>query len=139
MRDLYDPFIGSWDVESSIAGPGEWHFERLFGGLGVRDVIYPVGAPPEKHGITMRSYDEAEEKWHCFYTSPGDREFVYLVGRRDGDRVEQLGYDLVQKGRVVLWTFSEIGPTSFLWQGRATTDGGETWSLEHEMRCTRRS
>ena len=138
MRDLYDPLIGSWDVESSLAGAGEWHFERVFGGLGVQDTIFPVGAPPERHGITLRSFDEEAGVWRAFYTSPGDREFVALVGRADGDRIVHDGEDLTNPGRVLRWTFLEVAESSFVWHGEASADGGATWALEHEMRAARR-
>ncbi|HEX2084155.1 MAG TPA: hypothetical protein VHF89_00605 [Solirubrobacteraceae bacterium] len=138
MDEIYAPFIGSWDVESSVAGRGEWHFERVLGGLGVQDVIFPAGAPPEQHGITLRAYDERLGLWRAFFVSPGDGEFVQLVARRDGDRIVQEGHDLGRPERRLRWSFSEIEPEAFLWRGEASEDDGETWRLTHEMRARRR-
>ena len=137
--ELYGQFVGSWDVESSLQGRGEWHFEWILGGRAVQDVIYRVGDPEEKHGTTVRAYDARTGLWHLFYACPGDDEFVLLTGRGDGDRIVQEGRELAAPGRAVRWSFSEITPASFLWQGEASTDGGESWSLFHEMRAVRRN
>ena len=135
--ELYGQFAGSWDVESSVAGPGEWHFTPILGGLAVQDVIYPVGAPPEKHGTTVRAYDARTGLWHLFYACPGDDEFVLMTARADGGRIVQEGRELAAPGRLVRWSFSEITPKSFRWQGEASSDG-DTWSLTHEMDAVRR-
>ena len=137
--DLYGRFVGSWDVESSIAGPGEWHFAWILGGTAIQDVIYPAGAPPERHGTTVRAYDGRSGLWHLFYACPGDDEFVALVGREDADRIVQDGHHLDEPSRLVRWTFSEITPGSFLWQGESSTDGGTLWSGLHQMRAKRRN
>ena len=136
---MYGQFVGSWDVESSLQGAGEWHWEWALGGRAVTDVIHPLGAPPEQHGMTLRGYDAANDVWHLFYTSPADDEFVQLVGRRDGDRIVQDGRELTGERRRVRWSFSEITPTSYLWRGEWSADDGRTWTLAHEMRATRRS
>ncbi len=139
MHDLYDRFIGSWDVESSAAGPGEWHFWPILGGRAIQDVIYRVGAPESHHGTTVRSYDPAHGHWWLFYTCPGDREYVLLEGRPEGDRIVQLGHDLGDPESLLRWTFSDVTDASFTWRGERSPDGGATWRLTHEMRSVRRA
>jgi hypothetical protein len=139
MDDIYAPFIGTWDVDSSVAGRGEWHFERVLGGLGVQDVIFPAGAPPEQHGITLRAWDARLGAWRAFFASPGDGEFVQLVARRDGDRIAQEGHDLGAPARRLRWSFSDIGAGAFVWRGEASEDGGASWTLTHEMHAKRRT
>lgn len=64
--DLYGPLIGSWAVESSFIAAdgttrqvdGEWHFERVLGGMGVQDVLFAVGSPREQYGP------------HCGWSTP---------------------------------------------------------------------
>ena len=136
---LYGQFVGSWDVESSIAGRGEWHFAWILGGLAVQDVIYREGDPPEKHGTTVRAYDERAGIWHVFYTCPGDHEFVSMVGRAVDGGILQEGHDLDEPSSLQRWSFSEIAPSSFRWRGERSTDGGATWTLTNEMRATRRT
>jgi hypothetical protein len=136
--DLYGQFVGSWDVESSVAGAGEWHFAWILGGTAIQDVIHPAGAPPERHGTTVRAYDPRAGVWHLFYTCPGDGEFVSLVGRAAGDRIVQEGHDLDDPSRQQRWSFFDIEPASFRWQGELSTDGGATWTITHEMRAERR-
>lgn len=136
---LFGRFVGSWDVESSLVGPGEWHFAWILGGTAIQDVISPVGAPPEQQGMTVRAYDPASGLWHAFYTCPRDGEFVLLTGRAEGDRIVQLGHDLRDRGRRLRWSFSAIEPASFRWTGEVSTDGGATWRLTHEMRAKRRT
>jgi hypothetical protein len=136
---LFGQFVGSWDVESSLAGAGEWHFAWILGGTAIQDVISPVGAPPEQQGTTVRAYDPGAGLWHVFYTCPQDGEFVLLTGRAEGERIVQLGHDLAGPSRRLRWTFSDIEPASFRWTGEVSTDGGATWRLTHEMRAKRRT
>jgi len=138
-RQLYGQFVGSWEVQSSVAGTGEWHFSWILGGLAIQDVIFPAGAPPSERGTTIRSYDPRADVWHIFYTAPGDSEFVLLTGRPERDRIVQLGHDLDDPSRAQRWSFCDIQPSSFRWLGEMSIDGGESWTLTHEMRAARRS
>jgi hypothetical protein len=36
------------------------------------------------------------------------------------------------------WRFTDITPQSFVWRGEISRDGGATWTLDEEMRITRR-
>jgi hypothetical protein len=135
---LYGQFVGSWDVESSLAGKGEWHFRWILGGTAIQDVIYPAGAPADKHGITVRTYEPRAGIWHLFYTCPSDGEYVLMTGRQEGDRIVQLGRRLDDPQHRLRWSFHEIRSNSYRWSGESSTDG-EKWSLVHEMRATRRA
>jgi hypothetical protein len=90
--DLYGHLIGSWTVESSFVGPdrttqranGQWHFERILGGMGVQDVLFAEGSQPERYGTSLRVVDPRTGLWHVVWMQPGAGEFVALVGRADG-------------------------------------------------------
>jgi len=138
-QELYDDFIGSWEVESSLKGRGEWHFAPILGGRAIQDVIYPLGAARSSYGTTLRSFDAASRLWHIFYTAPGDGEFTLLVGRRDGDRIVQRGHDLTDPSRHQKWSFLDLSRDSFRWTGELSIDGGNTWTLAHEMLARRRA
>jgi hypothetical protein len=95
---LYGRLIGAWDIdwvafdeagEAIERRRGEWHFAWVLGGRGVQDVIWTVGAPPEQDGTTLRCWDAQLGAWRVVFMSPGDREFVTLVGRPEGDRIVQ--------------------------------------------------
>ena len=62
--------------------------------------------------------------------------YVHLLGKNVGDRIVQegAGTDPERRER---WCFTEITPSSFLWLGETTFDGGATWILQQEMRAAR--
>ena len=147
---LYGRLVGSWDVAWAAFDDtgtaverrrGEWHFAWVLGGRAVQDVIWTVGEPPENDGTTLRCWDRELGGWRVVFMSPGDGEFVTLVGRRDGDRivqeiVDRPGPPATASGR---WTFSEITSSSFLWQAERSDDGERTWRLTHQMRASRQA
>ncbi len=143
---LYGQFVGSWDIEGAWylpggerrTGKGQWHFRWVLGGRGILDVLFATGAPPDQFGATLRCYDPALDVWHLTWMQPYSGEFVHLVGRKVGERIvaEGMGTD---PGRRERWSFTDITPTTFLWLGEASLDGGVTWILEQEMRATRRA
>jgi len=145
--DLYGPLIGSWTVESSFVGPdgatqranGQWHFERILGGMGVQDVLFAEGSQPERYGTSLRVVDPRTGLWHVVWMQPGAGEFVVLVGRADGDGIVHQGHPLDDpQGPQQRWSFTDISRTSFTWTGEASNDGGATWSLEQTMLGTRK-
>ena len=144
---LYGRLIGAWDIDwVALDGTGkaverrrgEWHFAWVLGGRAVQDVIWAVGAPPEQDGTTLRCWDPQLDAWRVVFMSPADREFVTLVGRREGDRIVQDITDRSPDAPAERWTFSEITDAHFRWQAETSTDGGRTWTLTHEMRASRR-
>jgi hypothetical protein len=142
---LYGRLVGSWDVVSRDLGGdgewherrGEWHFAWVLGGRGVQDVLYAEGSTLDRFGTTLRCYDEEADVWHVAWMQPATGEFLELVGRAEGDRIVQVGRG-TRAGQVERWTFSEISPESFLWQGEVSDDEGASWRLVQEMRATRR-
>jgi hypothetical protein len=145
--DLYGPLIGSWAVESSFIAAdgttrqvdGEWHFERVLGGMGVQDVLFAVGSPREQYGTSLRVVDPRSGLWHVVWMQPRSGEFVALIGRAEGDRIVHQGHPLDDpKGPLHRWSFTDISETSFSWIGEASPDGGLSWSLEQTMLGTRR-
>jgi hypothetical protein len=143
---LYGRLVGAWEVEwvrfdgrgeAAERRRGEWHFAWVLGGRGVQDVIWAAGAPRERDGTTLRCWDPDLGAWRVTFMSPGDRQFVTLVGRADGDRIVQDLTDPIADAPAGRWTFSDITHTSFLWQAETSSDGGRTWTVTHEMKASR--
>jgi hypothetical protein len=144
--DLYAPLIGSWAIESSFTASdgtsqqtrGEWHFERILGGMGVQDVLFAVGTKPRQYGTSLRTVDPRTGLWHVVWMQPGSGEFVSLVGRQEGDRIIHQGPPLDDPGAPLQrWSFYDIDGASFTWTGESSTDGGASWALEQTMHGTR--
>ncbi len=112
---LYAPLIGSWDLDctwykrdgGTKTAKGEWHFAWILGGRGVQDVLFPVGAAPDRYGTTLRCYDSANGTWHVTWTQPCSGEFAHMVGRKVGDRIVQEGRG-TDAARLERWCFSDI-------------------------------
>jgi hypothetical protein len=144
---LYGRLIGAWDIdwvafdesgEAVERRRGEWHFTWVLGGRGVQDVIWTAGAPPEQDGTTLRCWDAQLGAWRVVFMSPGDGEFVTLVGRPEGDRIVQEIIGRPPDAAAEQWTSAEISDAGFLWQAETSSDGGRTWAVTHEMRASRR-
>lgn len=140
--DLYGRLIGSWDIENRFydgearewrTSRREWLFGRILDGLGVQDVLRDASGV----GTTVRVYDRHAKVWRVGWYGPISGEFATLVGRPDGDGIVQEGTGT--DGRPIRWTFHEVTPDSFHWEGQISDDGGATWRLEQEMRARRRT
>jgi hypothetical protein len=143
---VYGRLVGAWDIEwvafdrsgkAVERRRGEWHFAWVLGGRGVQDVIWAAGAPPEHDGTTLRCWDAQLGAWRVVFMAPGDREFVTLVGRPEGDRIVQDVVDRPPGAPAERWTFSDIADAEFLWQAETSDDGGRTWTVTHEIRASR--
>lgn len=142
---LFGRFVGSWDVESTSfrsdgtrqERKGEWHFAWVLGGRAIQDVLFEMGASPDRYGTTIRAYDERTGVWHVSWMAPAWHEYVHLVARAEGDRIvlEGSGPDPNRRER---WSFNEIKDDSFLWRGEVSFDEGKTWALEQEIQARRR-
>jgi hypothetical protein len=141
--DLYGQFVGSWDLDNHQYDEkrdtwfdtlGEVHFGWILGGRAVQDLW---GSPERGFGTTIRAYDRAIDAWRIHWFAPGYASFCTLIGRADGDRIMQEGEQA--DGRPIRWSFSEITPDRFTWQGHISDDGGAGWRLEQEMRARRRA
>jgi hypothetical protein len=142
---LYAPLIGSWNIDCAWYKPdgetktakGEWHFAWILGGRGVQDVLFPVGAAPDRYGTTLRCYDHTTGTWHVTWTQPSSGEFANMIGHKEGDRIVQEGRG-TDPTKLERWCFSEITANSFLWTGEASFDDGKNWIFEQEMRGSRK-
>jgi hypothetical protein len=144
--DLYGPLIGSWVVESEFVtsdgevrkSQGEWHFERILGGMGVQDVLFAAGAEPDQYGTTLRVVDPRTGLWHGVWMQPQSGEFVVLVGRAEGEGIVHQGHPLDDPdGPLQRWSFTHISASSFTWTGESSHDGGASWSRDQRMLATR--
>lgn len=141
---LYGRLVGSWDIVSRDLDDegnwherrGEWHFAWVLGGRGIQDLLFAAGSTPDRYGTTLRCYDEVADVWRVSWMQPGGDEYVQLVGVEIDGRIVQTGR-AAESGRMERWTFSEIEPDSFLWQGEVSFDEGESWRLIQEMRAKR--
>ena len=87
------------------------------------------------HGTTIRFYDAALGAWRSTWIDPVNGRVRRFIGRPvDGDIVLISDEDDPQ----LRWRFTDIAPDSFVWRGEISRDGGATWTLDEEMRITRR-
>jgi hypothetical protein len=140
--DLYGQFIGSWDIDNNqyderkgewVRTSGEAHFGWILQGRAVQDLW---GSPDRGFGTTVRVYDPAIDAWRIHWFAPAWSSFCTLIGRRDGDRIMQVGER--SPGRPIRWSFNDIKPDSSVWRGEISDDHGITYRLEQEMHLTRR-
>jgi hypothetical protein len=148
---LYGQFVGSWDLAVEWHPPtgnvqraaGEWHFAWVLEGRAVQDVwIFPSrharAVQPQPwafYGSTFRWYEPAIDAWHIRYFEPTRPFEMRQLGRAVGADIVQVGEDhnLIRRR----WRFVEIAERSFRWQGHASWDRGESWTLELEMQARR--
>ena len=148
----YARVIGSWqgELRNHMLGPGvpvasvEAHFAWVLAGRAVQDVwITPArsdrgpGSKPslDWYGSTLRVFEPASGAWRSVWTDPVSQLRIELLGRSQGEDVVQIG---TRGGRPIRWTFSQIRPESFVWEGHILNADGKTWELEVEMRFRRR-
>jgi hypothetical protein len=148
--ELFGRFVGAWDLEwhgSDSAGrpivvAGELHFDWILGGRAIQDIwrvpIDPADAVRMRafHGTTIRFYDPHIGAWRSTWIDPLNGRVRRFIGRAAGDDIVLDGLDEDPRER---WSFREITPSSFLWRGESSTDGGQTWMVEDEMYARRRA
>ncbi len=150
-----DWLVGSWDAEvidyregaPPIEQHGVWHFAWILEGRALGDVwiVPPPGertpgeppGPANRYGLSVRSYDPENGVWRLTWINPVTGVESRLTGGPQGDAIVYLGQEA--DGTPIRWSFTEIRPTSFVWRGEASHDGGETWALEAEFRARRRA
>ena len=150
----YARIIGSWvgEIQNHMLGKTvpaasiEAHFAWALEGRAVQDVwITPAradrgaegntGASLDWYGSTLRVFDPSIEAWRATWTDPVSQLNIELVGRSQGADIVQIG---TRGGRPIRWTFFDIKPDSFSWQGHILNFDGQTWQLEVDMRFRRR-
>ena len=88
------------------------------------------------YGTTLRVYDASIDAWHIQWTDPVTRNFLQMIGRRQGDDIVQLATR--PDGHLIRWSFLAITPNSFLWRGEVSADNGATWRINTEFTARRR-
>jgi hypothetical protein len=147
---LFGQFIGSWDLQWSghdadgnlVTAIGELHFGWVLGGRAVQDIwIVPgrgqpgEGQPPLAfHGTTIRFFDDDIGAWRSTWINPVTGRVRRFIGRADGDDIVLISDEDESSLR---WSFTEIAPDSFRWQGEISHDGGATWEMDDVMLATR--
>lgn len=148
QAQVFDRLVGTWDCDFSFPRDdgtvthkkGEILFGWVMDGHAIQDlwIVYPTEAGKERSmGTTLRFFDEKQKQWHIVFVNP---QYDYVVSTRggvEGDRIVLRGVD--SDSLPIRWSFSEITPRSFHWQGEKSHDGGKTWKIEEDHHMTRRS
>ena len=148
--DMFGRFVGTWHIDwvgtdaagNDISVPGRLVMGWVLGGRAVQDVWQvplpgqptPPGFQPF-HGTTLRFYDPALGAWRSTWIEPYKGLVIRFIGRRDGDGIRLAALD---QDPPVRWSFRDVTPDSFRWTAERSLDGGQTWTLEEEMRLRRR-
>jgi len=150
--DLYDRFIGSWELDvieyrddgSTRRRPGEWHFGWVLEGRAIQDVwILPsrgqrasdAAANSNRYGTTLRIYHPNAGAWRIQWTEPAGQTYLSMIGTAAGDDIVQLGRNAA--GERTRWGFCQIEPDAFLWIGERSSDEGASWKRVVEFRARR--
>jgi len=142
---LYGWLIGAWEMDvrmhmangAEYCGKGEIHFGWVLEGRAIQDVWItpprrqrddPIGAAANFYGSTLRIYDpgidgQGSGVWHIFWLDPVKQFYSRMIGRADGNDIEQLTVNETPRRR---WRFQEITPNSFHWTADVDEGGGET-------------
>jgi hypothetical protein len=139
---LYGQFVGAWDIDNTYFLPDgeeqrarrEWHFGWVLGGRGVQDVLFARGAPAHRYGSSLRCYFPEEDSWRIAWMGPAAGQHAWLTGRPSPEGILQEGGD---EDGLIRWTFTDITPDSFTWQGFASADDGASWRLVQRMYASR--
>jgi hypothetical protein len=146
--NLYAPLIGDWEIDvvdyeadgTRRTSSGEAHFAWVLEGRAIQDLwIIPPrsarkpGQPTKgnRYGTTLRVYDPTEDVWRVTWINPVTGVHEELIGGKQGNRIVQQGKRT--DGSLIRWSFSDITPKSFHWQGESSKDNGSTWRLETEF------
>lgn len=150
---LYEPFIGSWNVEVidydaegvAIKNHGEWYFGWILEGRAIQDVwiVPPRQLRPNeatdishnRYGTTLRVYNPTIEAWNITWINPVTQAYDRMIGRKVDDNIvqEYTGED----GTLNQWIFFEITADAFHWIGKSSVDDGKSWRTEAEFYAER--
>ena len=144
----FDRFVGTWDGEFTsyrkggavYYRKGELHFGWVMDGYALQDlwIGYPTGTQKARTiGTTLWFFDTKLKQWRVVFINPQSGDVVTMQGGRDGDRIALRGVDTA--GLPTRWTFRDITPASFRWQGEKSHDGGQTWTLEEDNQMRKRA
>lgn len=144
---VFDRLVGTWDADFSFHlddgrvthKKGEILFGWVMDGHAIQDLW--IGYPTDEHkertmGTTLRFFDKAHNRWRIVFVNPEASYVVTTQGGLEGDRIVLRGVDT--DGLPIRWTFFEMRPDSFHWQGEKSHDGGKTWKVEEDHHMKRR-
>ncbi len=145
---LFGRFAGSWDTAWSgldadgrvVTARGEAHFGWVLGGRAVQDLwILPRRGDAEPrvafHGSWIRFFDAAIDAWRSTWIDPVNGDVRRFVVRAEGDEILMLSDEEQPQLR---WRFTDIAPDAFTFRAERSADAGAIWTLDEEMRVTRR-
>src|SRR5262245_55895764 len=122
--------------------PAEWHFAWALGGRAIQDVwTAPSREARERDGsdgewgTTIRCLGPEIDAWRSTWLGPLRNVVMPFIGRQIDDEIVLEGS--FEEGVTTRWIFSEITPDSFSWRNVDSADGGETWTLNQEMKARR--
>jgi len=145
---VFDRLVGTWDADFSFPQAdgtvkhkkGEILFGWVLDGYAIQDLWIGLPTEPGKErsiGTTFRFFDPTHKLWRIVFVNPQFNYVVTAQGGVEGDNIVLRGVDT--DGMPLRWTFSEITPNSFHWQGAKSRDGGKTWKIEEDHHMTRRA
>jgi hypothetical protein len=148
QAQVFDRLVGTWDCDFGFPHDdgtvthkkGEILFGWVMDGHAIQDlwIGYPTRPGKERTiGTTIRFFDTDQKQWRIVYVGPQNNYIVTTQGGAEGDRIVLRGVDT--DGMPIRWTFSEITPDSFHWQGAKSHDAGKTWKIEEDHHMTRRT
>ena len=150
---LYGWLIGAWEMDvvvhtatdAAYRGKGEIHFGWVLEGRAIQDVwITPprgarndaIGAAANFYGSTFRIYDPGIDAWHIFWLDPVKQFYSRMIGRADGNDIEQLTVGETPQRR---WRFDAITSDAFHWTADVaeTTGAVPQWNRQVEFSARR--
>ncbi|MEJ1095530.1 MULTISPECIES: hypothetical protein [unclassified Pseudoxanthomonas] len=147
---IFEPFIGSWDLEVRWYGTdgvlerserGEWHFARVLEGRAIQDIwiVPPIderSRRPEagEYGTSLRFYDPDIGAWRSTWIGPFHRYIRRFIARRVNDEVV---LDLLpeEPPPLMRWIFHDIQSDSFAWRNEVQEQGG--WRIQQSFSSRR--
>lgn len=147
---IFEPFIGSWDLDVRWYGAdgemerrerGEWHFARVLEGRAIQDIwIVPprderVRRPEAgEYGTSLRFYDPEISAWRSTWIGPFHRYVRRFIARQVDDRVV-LELLKEEPPPVMRWVFHDIRPDSFAWRNEVLEESG--WRTQQSFSALR--
>lgn len=151
-RHDFDCYLGKWNVlnrrlDRRLAGSSNWlefdavsDVRSVLGGIGNVEefrAIFPDGDPLV--GMTVRIFDPSTRLWSLYWAdSRTGQLFPPVVGRFQDGVGEFFGDDMQDGTPVkVIFRWSNMSPTTALWEQAMSADNGATWEWNWEMIFTR--
>jgi hypothetical protein len=147
----FDFLIGTWDVANRrlrepLSGRTEWeqfpatatcHGPLFDGAANLDEIRFTTKG---FSGLTLRLFDPVTEQWSLnWVNSTTGRLTPPMTGAFRPDGTGEFAGPDTHDGRPIRCRFlwSDIGPTTALWQQSFSADDGVSWELNWTMRLTR--